>query len=155
MTQFLQLQKAMSSARILLVEDNDLDAEIIQRGFASQKIVNQIERVRDGVEALDRLNECAADGQLPVVLLDLKMPRMDGNELLEHIRSTPTLAHALVFVLTASTDVEDKKHAFGHHVAGYILKQKAGENFIRMFQLFEHYWTVVEMPEGLGLEFRP
>lgn len=145
----------LSGAKILLVEDNDLDAETVIRGFAAQKIVNDVTRVNDGVEALEHLKAIGNSEHLPIVLLDLKMPRMDGLELLEHIRSSDDLRRALVFVLTASDDEKDKQRSFDLNVAGYIVKEKAGADFIRVFEMFERYWEVVELPSGLALKFAP
>ena len=144
----------LSTGRILLVKDNDDDAEIVVRGFAAQKIVNTVERAHDGNEALALMRTAVREGQLPVVLLDLKMPGMDGFEFLEEVRRDPDLRRALIFVLTASEDEEDKSRSFDYNVAGYIVKDRAGAGFIEVFRLFERYWEVVERPAGLALEFK-
>jgi DNA-binding NarL/FixJ family response regulator len=76
------------------------------------------------------------------------MPRMNGLEFLETIRDDDELRASLVFILTTSDDDKDKLRAYQNHVAGYILKNKAGESFMQALELLEHYWRIVEFPYG-------
>ena len=80
-----------------------------------------------------------------VVLLDLKMPRMDGLELLKEIRADESLQDMIVFVLTTSKHDEDIAAAYRQQVAGYILKSNAGADFMKLVDLLDAYWKVVEM----------
>ena len=144
----------MSKRKILLVEDNDIDAETVMRGLSAQKITNEVLRATDGQQALELLEGELGEDPLPIILLDLKMPRMDGLEFLQHLRRHETWRKALVFVMTASHDTEDRDRAYQLNVAGYILKDNAGADFIRVLELFQHYWEVVELPTGLALEIK-
>jgi len=138
----------MSAVTLLLVEDDQVDAEAIQRAFRQERIANPFVVVRDGVEALAALRgESAVAVPHPrVVLLDINMPRMNGLEFLRALRDDPVLCQTTVFVLTTSDREEDKVAAYNHHVAGYILKSRAGEDFLEVIRLLEVYWRLVEFP---------
>lgn len=138
-----------STVTVLLIEDDEIDAEAIQRAFQRARIANPIVNVTDGIDALDKLR--GTNGVEPlarpfIILLDLNMPRMNGIEFLEEIRSDELLRHSIVFVLTTSDDDRDKVAAYDKHVAGYMVKSKAGEDFMQLIGLLDHYWRVVEMP---------
>ena len=133
---------------LLLVEDDAVDAEAIRRAFRQQEIANPFVVVKDGVEALAALR---GDGPVAVpyprvVLLDLNMPRMNGIEFLEALRADPLLTRTVVFVLTTSDREEDKVAAYERHVAGYILKSRAGVDFLEVTRLLKTYWRLVELP---------
>ena len=95
---------------LLLVEDDAIDAEAIQRAFRQHRIANPFVVVRDGVEALAALRgESEVEVPHPyVVLLDVNMPRMNGIEFLDAVRADPALSRTIVFVLTTSDREEDK-----------------------------------------------
>ena len=136
--------------KILLVEDDDVDAFAIQRGFEKEKISNTILRARDGVEALEFLRG-GEQGEPRLerpflVFLDLNLPRMDGFQVLKTIREDEALKDTVVFVLTTSTREEDRVRAYGHNVSGFVSKANAGRDFIHVVQLIEHFWRVVELP---------
>jgi CheY-like chemotaxis protein len=138
-----------NTVRILLVDDNDVDVEAVQRAFSRSRIANPIAVAHDGLEALDMLRGTNGRTPLPrplLVLLDLSMPRMNGVELLDVLRSDPTLRDTIVFVLTTSSSDEDKLASYHHNVAGYIVKSEVGEGFVRLISLLDHYWRVVEFP---------
>ncbi|MEM6329335.1 MAG: response regulator [Planctomycetota bacterium] len=140
---------ADNTVTILLVEDDQIDAEAIRRAFVKARIANPIEVVPDGVEALKRLRgDGGAEklGQPYLVLLDLNMPRMNGIEFLEELRQDIELRPSIVFVLTTSDDDRDKLAAYDKQVAGYMVKSKAGEDFVKLIGMLDHYWRVVEMP---------
>ena len=133
---------------LLLVEDDIVDAEAIQRAFRQQRIANPFVVARDGLEALRTLRG-ETDVVVPhplVVLLDINLPRMNGIEFLRSLRSDPHLARTVVFVLSTSDREEDKVAAYDHHVAGYILKSRAGEDFLEVIKLLKVYWRLVELP---------
>lgn len=136
------------TVEVLLVEDNEVDVEAVRRAFARHKIANPIRVASDGAEALEILRGENGDPlQRPyLVLLDINMPRMNGFELLREIRADPTLHDALVFVLTTSKSDEDKMSSYGFNVAGYIVKSDAGAGFMRLVELLDHYWRIVEFP---------
>jgi CheY-like chemotaxis protein len=134
---------------ILLVEDDEIDAEAIMRGFYAQKIANPFTLVSDGIEALDVLRGTNGMPRLPrpyMILLDINMPRMNGLEFLESVRADPDLAQSVVFVLTTSNRDEDIMAAYNHQIAGYLLKSRAGKDFIDLITLLDSYWRIVEFP---------
>jgi CheY-like chemotaxis protein len=140
-----------SPVTVLLVEDDDIDIEAVRRAFHEKKILNPMRIARDGVEALEILR--GQNGQEPIstpymILLDINMPRMNGFEFLDVIRSDPKLKKAVVFVLTTSDDDQDMMRAYERNVAGYIVKSEAGSGFLDAVALFDHYWRVVELPKG-------
>ncbi|NDV01031.1 response regulator [Pseudoroseicyclus tamaricis] len=133
---------------ILLVEDDDGDAKAVRRAFAKAGIATPIVRARDGLEALEMLRTRSAE--LPpspfLLLVDINMPRMSGHDLVAALRDDPRLCSLAVFMLTTSRDSRDLSRAAGNHVAGYILKQKAGRDFLDLVAALGSYWRVVEVP---------
>ncbi len=137
---------------ILLVEDDDIDAEGIKRAFKRQKIANPIVRAKDGMEALSilRAEEGAKtlDSQSVIILLDINMPRMNGHEFLTEVRKDEKLKSSLIFVLTTSEAENDIYKAYEKNVAGYILKSRAGSDFANLICLLDNYWRFVEIPSN-------
>ncbi|MES2772043.1 MAG: response regulator [Pseudomonadota bacterium] len=138
--------KPYREVTILLVDDDDVDAMGVQRALTKLKIVNPIIRAHDGVEGLALLRDAQAVPRPCIILLDLNMPRMSGLEMLAVLRSDPTLSSEVVFVLTTSKIDEDKVAAYQNHVAGYIVKSQVGNGFLRIVEMLDHYWRVVELP---------
>lgn len=139
----------IQSVTILLIEDDKVDAEAMDRALKKAKIINPLVRVTDGLEALDLLRGTNDVDPLPrpyIILLDLNMPRMNGLEFLTEIRGDDHLKDSVVFVLTTSDADRDKVAAYEKQVAGYIVKSKAGEDFVKLISLLDHYWRIVEMP---------
>lgn len=137
------------TARILVVDDDDVDVELIFRSFAQHKIGNPLMRAVDGIEALALLRGDQQGNPLPrpyIILLDLNMPRMNGIEFLHTIRQDPALKQSVVFMLTTSDRAEDKLAAYTEQVAGYITKEKAGQDFLEAIQMLDAYQLVVELP---------
>jgi CheY-like chemotaxis protein len=140
---------APNPIRILLVEDDDGDAKAVERTFLKARIANPILRVRDGVEAMEMLKGTDQQPRLEppyLLLVDLNMPRMNGIQLVTAIREDPGLHETIVFMLTTSNRAEDKQAAYSLNVTGYILKERAGEDFLKLFNLVDTYWRIVEMP---------
>ncbi len=132
-------------AHILLVDDDDVDAAGIQRALNTHGIVNPVIRAHDGLDALAILR----DGSLQqpyLILLDINMPRMNGIEFLQELRSDAQLNGSVVFILSTSARASDKHAAYQQQAAGYIVKQRAGEGFHLLARFLEHYWRVVELP---------
>lgn len=119
-----QTESQATTLRILHVEDNEAHAELVRRGFEDHRIANEIEHVMSGEEALARLRECVeASGDLPdVVLLDLRLPGVDGLEVLTAIRHTDGLGELPVVVLTTSEAEWDRLKAYERHMNGYTVK---------------------------------
>jgi CheY-like chemotaxis protein len=140
---------APNPVRILLVEDDDGDAKAVERTFLKARIANPLLRVRDGVEAMEMLKGTDQQPRLEppyLLLVDLNMPRMNGIQLVSAIREDPGLHETIIFMLTTSNRAEDKRAAYSLNVTGYILKERAGEDFLKLFNLVDTYWRIVEMP---------
>lgn len=133
-------------ATILLVEDDDIDAMIVERAFKKLRIVNPIVRAKDGILALELLRSTTVSRPY-IILLDLNMPRMGGLEMLEELRGDKNLTNNVVFVLTTSKDDEDKFAAYSQNIAGYILKENLQDGFDDLVKLLDHYWRIVELPD--------
>lgn len=137
----------------LIVEDNELDMEKIERSLAKLDIRNPVVRAFDGIEALDILRgENGAEQIQPpfVVLLDLNMPRMNGIELLAEIRADRTLAPTPVFVLTTSDRSADVERAFQYNVAGYIVKPLDRSAMTEVLEKLEAFWEITLFPDLAG-----
>lgn len=139
----------MQSVHILLVEDDEIDAEAVVRAFKKQRIANNCTIVSDGVEAMKVLRGEGGYPRIPrpyLILLDINMPRMNGLEFLQRLRQDPELKRSIVFMLTTSQRDEDIMAAYNEQIAGYILKSKAGEHFVDLINMLDSYWRVVEFP---------
>ncbi|MFB2654026.1 response regulator [Shewanella seohaensis] len=131
---------------ILLVDDDDVDYMAVQRAMKQLRLLNPLIRAKDGLEALSILTHSDAIKGSYLILLDLNMPRMNGFEFLEHIRSNPVLSSSVVFMLTTSSADEDRMRAYRHHVAGYMVKTDIKDGFNNIFNMLEGYWRIVELP---------
>lgn len=134
---------------ILLIEDDEVDAEAITRAFEKQQVNHPFTIVSDGIEAFKALrgeNESHRVSWPYLILLDLNMPRMNGFEFLRILREDPVLKRSIVFVLTTSNRDEDKVEAYNKQVAGYMVKSREEQNFFNIISLLKLYWHVVEFP---------
>jgi CheY-like chemotaxis protein len=132
-----------------LVEDDDIDAATVVRGLAAAKIVNPLVRARDGVEALEILLGQRGKQKLPppyLLLVDIRMPRLDGLGLVRALRANPLLQRTIVFVLTSSDGDRDRMAAYDQHVAGYIVKSNTKDHFLQLARMLEYYLMIVELP---------
>lgn len=136
-------------ARILLVEDDDVDAEIVRRAFRAAGSSRAIVLARDGVQALDLIRGSADSPPLArpyLVLLDLKMPRMGGQEVLERLRADPATRDLTVFVMSTSAAERHRTAAYAHHVAGYVVKRDDQATMTRVARLLDAYCELVALP---------
>ncbi len=132
---------------ILLVEDNPADVDLTLRAFARRKLVNPIEVARDGEEALAWIPRWEAGEALPlVVLLDLKLPRIDGLEVLRRMREQPVSQALPIVVLTSSSEDRDIETAYRYHANSYIVKPVNFEKFIEVAAQIELYWCLLNQP---------
>ncbi|MBV1899833.1 MAG: response regulator [Cycloclasticus sp.] len=131
---------------LLLVEDDDIDAMTIERGFLKQRIANPIVRAYDGIEALELLRSNKVSRPL-IILLDLQMPRMGGIEFLKQLRADEALSDLVVFVLTTSKSEEDMLSSYKQHIAGYFIKGDSGEKFLDIVNVLDSYWKIVQLPK--------
>ena len=134
--------------QILHVEDDAIEREAVARSLAKTDIAAPFTSASDGIEALEvlRANKAGPDVKPFLVLLDWKMPRMNGQEFLAELRSDPDLRQTVVFVLTTSADQRDVAAAYEQLVAAYIVKGSTGADFGRLASLLEAYLDVVELP---------
>ncbi|ADC61273.1 response regulator [Allochromatium vinosum] len=132
---------------ILLVEDNPMDLDLTLRAFRRRKLANPIEVARDGQEALDWIPRWAAGAPTPlVVLLDLKLPCLDGLEVLRQFRADPVSEHLPVVVLTSSSEDRDIQAAYRLGANSYIVKPVDFEKFTEVAAQIELYWCLLNHP---------
>jgi two-component system response regulator len=141
----------MKSKTILLVEDNPDDVRLTMHAFGKTNIVNELHVVNDGVEAMDYLLGVAKAGDpklLPaVILLDLKLPRMDGLEVLKRIRANEQLKRLPVVILTSSREDQDILKSYDLGASSYICKPVDFEQFIEAVHYLGLYWLLLnELP---------
>lgn len=142
----------MSEKTILLVEDNPDDVTLTLHAFASNRIANPVVTVRDGVEALDYLfgtgPHAGRDPQvLPaLVLLDLKLPRIDGLEVLRRIRAHPRTRLLPVVILTSSNEDQDRIEGYSLGANSYVRKPVDFDEFVRAAGQLGLYWLVLNTP---------
>lgn len=134
---------------ILLVEDNPMDADLTQRAFARKKLANPLQVVRDGQEVLDLLAQWeSGEVERPVViLLDLKLPKLNGLEVLRKIRESGASAKIPVVVLTSSAEDGDIRQAYDLGANSYIVKPVDFEKFMEIAGQVQLYWTVFNTPQ--------
>jgi CheY-like chemotaxis protein len=134
------------SVEILLVDDNEDDLVIIQEAFTEAKLVNVINTVHDGEQALAYLRR---EGPYKVarrpglLMLDINMPRKNGFEVLEAVKADATLRPLPVIMLTTSDREEDIVRSYGAGACSYIRKPVDVQQFTEVVKHFELYWTVV------------
>ena len=137
--------------RILLVEDSPRDAEMALDALAAYNLANDVCHVRDGAEALDylfRRGEFAGrvEGQPVVVLLDLKMPKVDGLEVLRQIKGDPTLKLIPVVVMTSSREEQDLVKSYQLGVNGYVVKPVKFLEFVEAVKQVGAFWAILNEP---------
>lgn len=137
--------------KILLAEDNANDAELTLAGLRENHLSNEVVLVRDGAEALDYLyarNAFAGrrDGDPVLVVLDLKMPKVDGIEVLRQVKSDPALKHVPVVILTSSREEQDLLRSYDLGVNAYVVKPVAFTEFIDAVRTLGGFWAVVNQP---------
>lgn len=129
---------------ILLVEDNPMDVDLTRRAFAKRHILNTLEVARDGEEALGWMARWDCGHPLPVViLLDLKLPRVSGLEVLRQLKAHPDYSRIPVVVLTTSREDGDVASAYALGVNSYIVKPVEFEKFIDVAAQIDLYWCVL------------
>jgi len=134
--------------RILLVEDNDAHVKLILRAFKEDRLANPVHVVSDGEQALDYLfrrgdyQDPAKSPRPDMILLDLKLPKIDGLEVLKTVKEDVKLKDIPVVVLTSSTDQRDVHEAYRHYVNSYIAKPVDFDKFRQVVQELDYYWTI-------------
>ena len=137
---------------ILLVEDDPNDVELALRALRRNKLANQIHVARDGEEALDYLfgrgphSGRNLDAQPKLILLDLKLPKINGLEVLREIKGDPRTRPVPVVVMTSSREQRDMLEGYELGVNSYIQKPIDFDQFQRVIQDLGYYWLVVNQP---------
>jgi two-component system, response regulator len=143
-----------SLKRILLVEDSSGDAELVLRALEAYHLADEVDHVRDGVEALDylyRRGDFAGriNGQPALVLLDLKMPRVDGFEVLRQIKGDPDLKMIPVVIMTSSREERDLLATYQKGVNAYVVKPVKFHQFVDAVKQVGAFWAILnESPPG-------
>lgn len=138
--------------KILLVEDNPKDVELTLEALAEQNLANRVITLEDGVEAMDYLRSEGKyrkrqPGQPSVILLDIKMPRMDGIEVLQAIKNDPALRFIPVVMLTSSREEPDLKKCYDLGVNAYVVKPVSFKEFFAAVQQLGIFWAMLnELP---------
>ena len=138
---------------ILMVEDNPTDVLIAREGLFSAKMLNTLYVADDGMDAMEFLHQRGKYSDAPrpdLILLDLNMPRMNGQEVLVAIKVDQNLKNIPVVILTTSKSEEDVNQAYRHHANCYISKPVDFEEFTKVVQTIQAFWfSVVTLPTGL------
>lgn len=131
---------------ILLVEDNPDHAELLRRLFQSYLVKNTFNHVENGEQALAYLNhqgEYADEARYPypdLILLDLRLPKVDGFQVLEHIKSSPKHRHLVVVILTSSRDEQDVQRAYQAYANSYLVKPLHPDEMMDVLRYLGLYW---------------
>jgi two-component system response regulator len=134
------------SLHILLVEDNEAHAELVIRGLRDQQEANRIHHVSDGEKALDYLFRRGAytdpvqNPRPNLILLDLRLPRVDGLEVLRTIKTTPDLLRIPVVILTSSDAESDIVKSYDYYANSYIVKPLDFKTFTKLMKDLGFYW---------------
>jgi CheY-like chemotaxis protein len=137
--------------RILLVEDNANDIQLTLAALAENHLANEVVVVQDGAEALDYLFRrgkfaLRAEGNPAVVLLDLKLPKVDGLEVLKEIRQQAAMKAMPIVMLTSSREERDLVEAYNNGVNAYVVKPVDFEQFVKALNTLGLFWAVVNQP---------
>jgi two-component system response regulator len=133
----------MNKSHILLVEDNPDDVELTLRAFRKNNIANEIVVARDGAEALDQLHGSGAATLPAVILLDLKLPKVDGLEVLRRIRGDERTALLPVVILTSSREERDLVSGYSLGANSYVRKPVDFTEFVEAVKQLGLYWLML------------
>jgi CheY-like chemotaxis protein len=138
-------------AHILLVEDNRLDIELTLDAFKEAHLGNSVHVAKNGIEALDYLfgqKQYADREQYPlpdIILLDLKMPGIDGFEVLRRVKAEPEVKRIPVVILTSSREEGDLALSYDCGANSYLVKPVSFEGFLKVVQQVQEYWLILNM----------
>jgi two-component system response regulator len=142
-------QSEVNACHVLLVEDDAGDESLTQRGLRKAGIDSGIAVARDGAAALETV---AGMDPLPaLVLLDLKLPKIDGSEVLRHLRGAARTRQLCVVIFTSSSEPRDIERCYGLGCNSYVIKPVAYENYIGTVQRICDYWLALHVPPPPGL----
>jgi CheY-like chemotaxis protein len=141
----------MEAKKILLVDDDVRDVELALASLEENNLANEVAVARDGAEALDYLYRRGQFAERPeghplVVFLDLKMPKVDGHEVLRQVEADPNLKTIPVVVLTSSREEQDLVKSYNHHANAYVVKPVAFESFADVVKQLGLFWVLTNEP---------
>lgn len=142
-------QQEPRPVRFLLVEDDQDHAELVRLALAENRIANELDHVTDGELALRYLRNQPPFQSAPrpdILLLDLKLPRVDGHEVIREVKHDADLKRLPIVVLTTSDAESDRVNAYNEHVNSYLVKPVDFERFHEMIRTLGLYWTVWNQP---------
>ena len=150
----------MPLKRILLAEDSLLDAELTLAALEEHHLADEVAVVRDGAEALDylyRRGEFTSinDTGPAVVILDLKMPKVDGLEVLRQMKADPKLRRLPVVMLTSSREDQDLDHSYQLGVNAYVVKPVDFQEFLTSIRQMAFFWATINQPPPAPAEVSP
>ena len=132
---------------ILLVEDNPGDVRLTELALEEVGISHDLQVVKDGKAAVERLRGSESDPGPDLVLLDLDLPRLHGTEVLEELKSDPELRRLPVIVLTSSTADADVRASYDRHANAYVEKPADVDDFVEVARQIERFWlSTVKLP---------
>ncbi len=132
---------------ILLVEDNPMDVDLTRRAFLRRKVNHPIEVARDGEELLAIISTWEEKRPLPIlILLDLKLPKVDGLEVLRHLKEHPRFHAIPIVVLSTSTEDNDIQVAYQEGANSYIVKPVDFDQFMQIVEYIQIYWCLLNTP---------
>lgn len=144
------MDKHLNNSPILLVEDNPYDVDLTLRAFKKQKLTNTIVVARDGEQAIQQIEMWDKGSAVPIlILLDLKLPKIDGLEVLRIFKTHPVYKTIPVVVLTSSSDDMDIEKAYNFGVNSYIVKPVNFNKFMEVAAQIELYWRILNNPKLL------
>ena len=143
---------------ILLVEDSPKDLELTLAALAKSQLANEVIVARDGAEALDYLYARGAfagrpNGNPAVVLLDLKLPKVDGLEVLEKLKGDPSMRNTPVVMLTSSREERDVVRSYELGVNAFVVKPVGFQEFFEAIQDLGVFWAILNEPPPYGAHF--
>jgi CheY-like chemotaxis protein len=141
--------------RILIVDDSPKDVELMIAALSETNLANKFDITEDGVEALDYLYKRGTyadreNGYPAVILLDIKMPKMNGIELLKHIRSTPEFKMIPVIMVTSSSEERDMVESYKLGANAYVVKPVDTNQFINAIKTLGQFWIVINQPPPIS-----
>jgi len=142
--------------RILIVDDSPKDVELTIAALAEKNLANEVVVAEDGLEALDYLYKRGKfeteSGDPAVILLDIKMPKMNGIEVLKHIRSDPKFRLTPVIMVTSSREERDLVESYKLGANSYVVKPVDITQFIDAIKVLGQYWAVINQPPPLRIK---
>lgn len=142
--------------KILLVEDDVRDIELVQESLLEYKLVNELAVVRDGAEALDYLFKINEYKNLPsgypiLILLDMKLPKLNGLEVLEKVKADDKLKFIPVVIMTSSREIRDLEACYRMGVNAYVVKPVVFSEFVKAIKTLGMFWALINEPPPFDL----